>query len=175
MGIFDRPPERDTDQLYAESLTWQTKIGEIVERFNAIESRIALLIQRFIGAKGSGGEFLRSRVLHNSIVSYSSKVKLILAINGEAGGPKLDRDSFHRLGALRNAFAHTDIYKSRRVNLNVDAGPVGAYFSIDLLKPDGTIKSMRRAEAVVEFGDLCDHIDQQLDGLEAVLVDTKTL
>ncbi len=92
-----------------------------------------------------------------------------MAINSEIGGPKIDRESFHKLGMLRNAFAHADVYGAKHVNLDANAGPIGAFFAIKTLKPDGAIRVLRRSEAKLEFEGLIRDIEEQLVVIESLL------
>jgi len=50
--------------------------------------------------------FVEKLILHNAIVPFAAKTKLLLSIGRESNGPKLSRDKFIRLLNIRNAFAH---------------------------------------------------------------------
>lgn len=145
------------------------QIGALVYRFNVHEAQLARIIDLYIGAKGDGRDFVRTRVLHNSIVSYASKVKLVLAITKAVDGPKLNREGLHRIGHLRNAFAHGNLEEQVRVNRNALFGDTGPYFVVETMKGDGLLSEMRRDEGFKELTDLIDVVEAQLKELEAVL------
>jgi hypothetical protein len=141
------------------------QIGALIERANSLEARMAYLIDLFVGASGLGREFLRSRVLHNSIISYAGKIKLILAINRTVGGPKINRDKLHRLGMIRNAFAHGQLAESIRKVRDPAVGTVGEFVVVETLKGDGSIQEMNRADAINEFVQLHKDLVKQFDEL----------
>lgn len=115
-----------------------------------------------------------SRILHSSITSYASKVKLVLAIAKASGSAKLDRQKLHRLGHLRNAFAHGHMARSFRVNKNAlrrsgEELPYGEYLVIETMKGDGIIDEIPRETAFSEFLNLRTDVDRQLDELEETI------
>ena len=84
---------------------------------------------------------------------------MIFAIKTAVDGPKFDRNAFHKLSHIRNAFAHgylvADIRKDRTTGL---LEPSDEYIVIETLNQDGSLKEVRRDIAVKEFTELYDQI-----------------
>ena len=148
------------------SLRGIKQIGALIERANSLEARMAYLIDLYIGASGIGRDFLRSRVLHNSIVSYAGKVKLTLAITKTVGGPKINRDKLHRLGMIRNAFAHGQLAESLRRVRDDGGATIKEYVVVETLRGDGSVTEINRADAIAEFVKLYDELMAQFEDLE---------
>jgi hypothetical protein len=146
------------------------QIGGLIYRFNVHEAQLARIIDLYIGAEGDGRKFVRTRVLHNSIISYASKVKLVLAIAKAVDGPKLDIQALHRIGHLRNAFAHGNLEEQVRTNFNALVGETSPYFIVETIKNDGSLSEIRREEAFKELTDLINTVEAQLKELEAILL-----
>lgn len=61
---------------------------------------------------------------------------LIKAVNG----PKFDRNAFHELGNIRNAFAHGYLVAGIRKRGSGVFGKLDDYVVVESLKPDGSLK-----------------------------------
>jgi hypothetical protein len=164
-----------------ESFGFETQLKAlslVLFKFNQLESRLASIIDRYVGAPDRGGEFFRRHVMHNSITPYAAKVKLVLAISEEIfDDEKLDQSALHRLGHFRNAFAHGDIAKAYRWP-SVDDLLVGALDDdfkftptviVESVKADGTIEERPRSEVIAKFFELMDVVEPQLDRLAELL------
>ncbi len=144
-------------------------LGAVLERFNSVEGRLASIIALYVGAKDSRHEFMQSRVLHNSIVSYGSKVKLVLAISRDVGGPQFDRNKLHEFGNIRNSFAHGRIATAKRVNPNPQRSSAKELLIVESIKGDGSVHEMRRGDAVSTFTAIFEEIVPQLRQLEELV------
>jgi hypothetical protein len=142
-------------------------LAVILEKFNGLEARLASIINRYVGANGNGGTFLEGRVLHNSVVSYASKVKLVQAIGRDLGVPKLDRDSMHKLGEIRNSFAHGRIASSVRRSAAKQGQVPDTHLIVESIKGDGSVKELKRHDALEEFKKCFGIVSAELDALEA--------
>jgi hypothetical protein len=137
--------------------------GKIIEQCNQIEEYLKAIIEAYISPGDDRQKFFRSRVLNNSVMSFGSKVKLVIAINRELKLVKLERESFHKIMQLRNAFAHTDIFggirmDSSRQNSDPDATTVG----LESISGDGEIEYITREAAFQEFQDIYESVESTL-------------
>ena len=144
-------------------------LGAMLERFNSVESLLASIITLHIRPDGARKEFLQSRLLHSSIVSYASKVKLVLAISQAVGGPKLDRNKFHEFGNIRNAFAHGRIQTGKRRSAEGDSSNGDEYYIVESIKGDGSVQEMRRSVAVSKSSAIYEEIKPKLRELEEIV------
>ena len=144
---------------------WKT-LGLALDQFNALEHKIAKIIAKYIGADPGRGEFLENVVLNNAVVSFGSKVKLLLTVARDTSGPKITKDKYHRLLNIRNAFAHGNMMKGFRVNVNaLRAEQYGPYLVVETLRGDGTVEEKLRAEAMSEFLTLEHELEIEVDTL----------
>src|SRR6185295_10759372 len=99
-----------------------TILGGVLERSNRVERMLAEVIRLHVRPHADGDRFLRSHLLHNSVVSYNAKVKLVLAIARAAGRHQLDREALYRIGTIRNAFAHGEVQTATRKGVKAVLG-----------------------------------------------------
>jgi hypothetical protein len=126
--------------------------GALLDTFNALETKLSLIIADFVRPPKDRFAFLQRQVLHNSSVTFGGKVKLVLAIARSTKGPKLKREDFHRMLHIRNALAHGDTTALTRKNVNALLPfPIGEYLVIETLKGDGTVEEKLRGPAIAEF------------------------
>ena len=144
---------------------WQV-LGVVLDRFNSIEHTMARIISAFVRPEAGRGKFFDKHVLHNSIIPFASKIRLVLAINREVGGHKLDKDKLHKLLNTRNALAHGYSAASVRENLNALAPmPLGEYLIVETLRNDGSLQERPRQAAIAEFIKVSDEVRSELKQL----------
>lgn len=154
---------------------WKT-LGLALDQFNALEHKIAKIIAQYVGANPARTEFLENVVFNNAIISFGSKVKLLLTVARESNGPKLTKDKYHRLLNIRNAFAHGNMIKGLRVNRNsFRAEPYGPYLVVETLRGDGTVEEKLRADAMSEFLTLEQELEAEVNALAKHLSHTEAL
>ena len=90
----------------------------VLDRFNAIEVNLAELIATEIGAAKEKSSFIRDVLLNNSMLPFSSKVKLFLHLRALNNWPPIDTNRLHRLMHIRNQFAHCT--PKHHIHVNVD-------------------------------------------------------
>jgi len=84
---------------------WKT-LGLVLDQFNELEHYMAKIVRLYVQPARDRVGFVEKLILHNAIVPFAAKTKLLLSIGRESNGPKLSRDKFIRLLNIRNAFAH---------------------------------------------------------------------
>jgi len=100
-------------------------------------------------------------LLHSSIINLGAKFKLLHHIVENEGWPKIDRNHFHTLLNIRNAFAHSDtdtippitIYVGR-TNEDGSLGVSGVNVPdhvVTTLDASGRFATVERREALEEF------------------------
>ncbi len=146
-------------------------IGAIIDRANKLESRMAYLIDLHIGASGVGRDFLRTKVLHSSIVSYGAKIKLISAIDTAIGKGTVDIELLHKIGKIRNSFAHGLLENSLRPQRDSESGVANTDIVIETLRNDLSIRETNRLEAVDTFREGSSILFTQLEELEKKIVE----
>ena len=128
------------------------RVGVVVELCNQIELYMKAIIEDYVEPRQDRATFFRAYVLNNAIVSFSSKMKLVFEINRDLQLVKLDRDAFHKVMNLRNAFAHNDLISGIRVE-----EPMGGNESImktvvlESIRGDGLMDTISRGAAFQEF------------------------
>lgn len=121
------------------------------------------VIEAYIRPADDRRLFFRAYLLNNSVVALSAKLKLIFAINNELSLVKIDRHSFHRLLAIRNAFAHNDIGSGFRVGVPEDPqSSVSEHIVMESIKSDGSTEIITRAEALREFESVLTNVQEAL-------------
>jgi hypothetical protein len=152
---------------------WKT-LGLVLDQFNALERKVAKLIRSYIQPSEARSSFVEETLLHNTCVPFGSKVKLLLCICRDLGGPQLNRESFHRILNIRNALAHGHTLDGLRVNANaLRPEPYGAYLVIETVKGDGSTKQELRATAIADFFRLHGEIEAECARLEKALEESR--
>jgi len=148
-------------------------IGDVISQFNNLEWIVDSIIVTFIQPQASAKEFVSKHLIHNSILSFGAKIKLLFAIINFLELEKIDKDKLHRLLALRNAVAHSDLigdYEIRSSGSN-DNRKHEEYFVVDQMRSDGSVKTIRKNEVYKEFVTLFVpmqvHLGRLLDSVNA--------
>jgi hypothetical protein len=141
-------------------------LGAALDSFNELESRMEDLICAYILPRPDRVAFIRDQVLHNSSISFGSKIRIVLSISKAVGGPRLSRDKFHRALSIRNALAHGDSARHVKVNLNaLRPEPYGPYLVVRSIKGDGEITEQPKGAAVTELMGILEELREQIDKL----------
>ena len=83
-------------------------ISDVIQKFNKIESLTKTLIVNYIKPDDSKKSFVELFLLHNTIMSFGAKLKIIKQINADLNWfTGDDFEKFHQLINIRNAFAHS--------------------------------------------------------------------
>ncbi|MBI2101840.1 hypothetical protein HYT53_04495 [Candidatus Woesearchaeota archaeon] len=131
------------------------KIGHVVGHFNHIEGLLKHLLTFYIEPSERKKEFVEEILLNNSILNFSSKLKLFLNINQEEkwlNGRELDdfKKNIYFLSNVRNSFAHAEtrihIYTEHRKNRKPKI-----YYVVEKFENDGTCAWYSADELLKEF------------------------
>ena len=125
-------------------------VVDVIDRVALIENVINQVIVGYCKPRKAAWEFMWSVVLDTSVMALGAKLKVVLAISHEMSH-KLDKDSLHRVIALRNAFAHHasnahPIYAEGRT-----PEQDSTYLQLCVLEGSGKIARVKRHEAFAEF------------------------
>jgi hypothetical protein len=132
--------------------SWVSQLAEVVQHTNAVESQMKSVISAYFDIAGGKRDFFEANFLNNAIVSFASKIKMVLAINKRAGlVTDLDRDAFHKLNSRRNAFAHQDVFQSMRWGPPEDGSSRGVRYVLESMKGDGEFEVLTREQAFEQF------------------------
>ena len=132
---------------------WRT-MGLLLDHFNSIESQMARIISLYIGPRPEREEWLETRLLNNSIISFSAKLKMIQAISRDVGGPKINADNFQKMLKIRNALAHGNIMRSFRhvpPGSDIPRPASGVYLVLESIENNGEVKAVPRTLAIGDF------------------------
>ena len=140
------------------------RTGIVIERFSELEKLVDKIIFDFISPTTDAEEFVSINLLHTSILSFASKVKLLQVINNRKNTLKINREKFHRLFSIRNAFAHNNVSGKIEVEFPENER-VDLYFYLESMKGNGEISRVRRDEAYEEFDMLHSELTKNLNDL----------
>jgi hypothetical protein len=135
-----------------DTLQETLRIGRVVELCNQIELYMTAIIEAYVSPRANKEQFLRGFVLNSSVVSFGSKIKLVLAINEQASVIKLDSEEIRKVGDLRNAFAHNDLISGIRMEdptVQVPDPPVTVV--IESIAANGRMRTITRDQAFADF------------------------
>lgn len=124
------------------------QIAYVIDHTNTIEHIMKKFLVSYVSAPENRTEFVNDVLLHSSVLNLGAKFKLLHHAVEKEGWPKTDRNYFHTLLSVRNAFAHSDtvVQPSVVVYLSHDSPARG-----EVTTPDSmlvTISSSGRYEAV---------------------------
>ncbi|MFH2144589.1 MAG: hypothetical protein ABII75_00980 [Candidatus Omnitrophota bacterium] len=168
----------DDEEKNEISDEWST-IGLVIDNCNRIETKMKEVIVAYLGVQEDKAAFLQSILLHNSIVSFASKVKLILAINKQGNYVNIRRDDFHKLMKIRNAYAHSDLLSNIEMtipdysryledeSLDIEEMPQPLMLKyLKSIKHDGSLEVVERTSAYFEFFDLSERVEEYLNNIK---------
>jgi len=142
-------------------------VGELLDEFNRIEKFIAFHIVSYVSPPPEKYGYVYNLMLHNSIIPFGAKLKLLLALVRETNGPKIVRDDFHKLVNLRNAFAHG--YMAPRVRRRGGTSSTDSeetYLVVETLASDGSFIEVANEKAIEDFRELLKRTNAQLKALQ---------
>ena len=84
----------------------KAKLSDIIIGFNFIEISLKEILCAYI--KSTRSDFVNDILLHNSILSFSTKLSILKYILVKEGIPFKDHQKFYKLMHIRNAVAHSD-------------------------------------------------------------------
>jgi hypothetical protein len=142
------PISTDTEDSFSQSAI--SDVVDVVDRVALIENLINQIIVGYCKPRKAAWEFMWSIVLDTSVMSLGAKVKVISAVSHEMNF-KLDKDSLHRVIALRNAFAHHASDAHSIVAIGRTPEENSTYFQFWVLEGSGKISRIKRHEAFAEF------------------------
>ena len=149
----------DTDEDIYEK-DWKL-IGFVLTQFNQIELLATEIISLYISPQASAVQFLDKKLLNNSIVSFGSKIKLLLSIAESCNYKGLDRDKLHRMLALRNAIAHND----QNYKFHIPEDPeedCQQYFVVEYFKSNGSVEEITKSKVYSEILSLHQDLEKSL-------------
>lgn len=142
-------------------------VGILLDQFNEIEWLLGQIVAAYLRPAESRGDFLGRVLMHNTVTSFGTKVKLIAHIARESGGPKINTEALHTLGRLRNAVAHTPMLHGLRVNWNALIRPTGVYLVVESPTTQLDFKERPRDDIIAEFFTVHKATEQELQSLHA--------
>lgn len=123
-----------------------------MELCNQIELYLKAIIEAYVAPRADREAFFRAYVLNNAIVSFSAKVKIVLAINRKECVVRLDSDALHKIMNLRNAFAHNDLISGIRVeDQPMGDDPPAESVVLESIKGNGKLETITRKDAFDQF------------------------
>lgn len=138
--------------------------GMVIDQANLIELMMKKVIEAYVQPPKERSEFFSRHVLNNSIVPFAGKIRLIFAINNALSLVRLNKNAFHRLAAIRNAFAHNDVGSGLRVDAPLDPDmPLSTYVVVESIDGDGSIRTVSRDDAALEFHEAFDVAHKSLE------------
>lgn len=131
----------------------QKEIAFVIERTNYIEYQIKEIITTYLQTNKSKRDFVKNILLNNGILNLGAKIKLLMYISDNEGW-NIDKDIFHRIITIRNAFAHNDTVHENisitMINKN-EVNNVEFYMTLDTVKSSGKLERIKRQDALQEF------------------------
>lgn len=125
-------------------------VVDVIDRVALIENVINQVIVGYCKPRKEAWEFMWSIVLDTSVMSLGAKVKVVMAVSQEIGF-KLDKNSLHRVIALRNAFAHHASNAHPVLVVGRTTEEDTSYFQFLVLDGHGKVSRVKRHEAFIEF------------------------
>lgn len=139
---------------------WSTT-GQVVELCNQIELYMTAIIEAYVEPRADREEFFRAYVLNSAIVSFSGKMKIVFAVNKNLKLVKIDKNVFHRVMSLRNAFAHNDLISGIQVDKTTDSTEPNVVV-LESIRGDGSMEIITRDDAYQEFKNAYEKVETSL-------------
>ncbi|MBL0350201.1 MAG: hypothetical protein IPP68_07495 [Elusimicrobia bacterium] len=160
----------------------------MLDEFNRIETQIKDIIIHFIHPSPEMMDFSRVFLMDNSIISFASKVKILLAINAQTNFVRIRPDEFHELLRIRNAFAHNQVlpkfnksdqltFLKSEVTKNIPKRKKHRfyYYTLDTIQNNGKIKMLERNSAFLRFSELSETIQKTLKNMSKIILANQSL
>lgn len=137
-----------------DTLQESWRIGRVVELCNQIELYMTAIIEAYVDSPADKQQFLRSFVLNSSVVSFASKIKVVLAIFERTSDGTLDSEAIRKVGQLRNAFAHNDLVSGIRTPDPTEQNPdPPVTVVVESITSSGKMQTITRDQAFRDFMD----------------------
>jgi len=131
-------------------------VGEIVLKFNEIEFYLKHIIIKCLEPKKEQERFYSQILFNNSIINFSSKLKLFKNINSDKKWVEKKKlrdliNDIHYLNNIRNSLVHTE----NAIELEKDDNGeiTNVYQIINFFKPSGELDILRLNEAYEIFNE----------------------
>jgi hypothetical protein len=159
----------DEEQLKHLQRMWLV-VGGVLDLYNMVESLIAATIALHI-ATPDRVVFTQEILLHNTMIDFVKKGRLVRAISRDVGGPDFDLNDFFRIAQVRNGLAHdfTMASLSDFIRNNGKPTPREPGLNIRILEKNCEIKELPRAAAVEECSRLMGVMQTKLFELQSIL------
>lgn len=125
-------------------------VVDVIDRAALIENIINQVIVGYCKPRKDAWQFMWSIVLDTSVMSLGAKVKVVMAVSHEMGF-KLDKNSLHRVIALRNAFAHHASNAHPVLVVGRTPEEDTSHLQFWVLEGSGKVARIKRHEAFAEF------------------------
>ena len=126
------------------------RLGLVVDRCNDVDGLMADILIAYIKPAADREPFVERYLLHNSVISFGTKITLVLQIAKLPGAPKIDGEAIRKVGNLRNAVAHVPVSRGVRYNMNALMGKTGPYFVAETMQSGMRFTERNRDEVVLE-------------------------
>ncbi len=133
-------------------MTIDDDLMRVVDRTALIENILNQVIERFCQPRREPFMFFWNVVLDSSVMPLGAKVKVAMAISHEVKF-KLDREALHSVIELRNAFAHHPLSSHPVFFNNKASGESEVRLELQVLRGNGKLTRMSRAEALKSFSE----------------------
>jgi len=131
----------------------QKEIAFVIERTNYIEYQIKEIIMSYLQVDKNKGNFVKNILLNSGIISLGAKLKLLIHIC-DSKKWDVDKNLFHKIIEIRNAFAHNDTVTTN-ISINMTKKDkvknVDVYMNLNMVDGSGKLKKVKRQIALQEF------------------------
>lgn len=125
-------------------------IVDVIDRIAHIENIINQVIVGYCKPRKEAWEFMWSIVLDTSVMPLGAKAKVVMALSQEIGCT-LDKNSLHKVIALRNAFAHHASNAHPVFIVGRTPEENTSLLQILMLDGSGKVSRISRHEAFIQF------------------------
>lgn len=125
-------------------------VVDVIDRVALIENVINQVIVGYCKPRKEAWEFMWSIVLDTSVMSSGAKVKVVMAVSQEMEFA-LDKNSLHKVIALRNAFAHHASNAHPVIVVGRTPEENTSHLQLLVLEGSGKVSRKKRHEAFIEF------------------------
>lgn len=138
----------------------------VIDRTNAIEDKLKNIIVSFMKFEDKKKEIFFSEILlNNALFDLASKVKAYIHLNKANSWPNVSNQLFQKIMTIRNAFAHNSI-KNYNIKITLDeadnASVTDSYVLLESVTGSGTLKKIKRKEALDEFTEAYAEVNEHL-------------
>ena len=154
------------------------QIATVIDRTNYLEYLMSGILGKCLSPANPHYEYLLERVLHNSVTSFGAKVTVLMALLEKNRWKDLHKCAgiIHEVLRLRNAFAHTPTNLRRIMSIIYPDGTSKVVSSQMIIesKSSNTLKSITRAEGVIQFNHAYEKAKMVLEDIIRKIEETRT-